>query len=289
MTVNMNMHGTMPDPSSDPMPNPLRVTLVVPCYNEATRLDRAAFEQALTTTGWLDFVFVDDGSGDGTGALLAALQAAHPRRVQVVALPRNRGKAEAVRQGLLLAAATSPLVGFWDADLAAPLAECEGLREQLVAGGADWIFGIRLRSLGRRIERRSLRHYLGRVFATVASVLLRVDSYDTQCGAKLFRVTPLLHAVLSEPFRSRWIFDVEMLVRADALLRGTDQAPEANPLTRLVHEQPLTVWIHRAGSRVRPTDFVKAMLELVSVRRDRGRWMARALARPVSGSMAPLH
>lgn len=247
----------------------MRVTLVIPCFNEAARLDRAAFEQALVTTGWLDFCFVDDGSTDDTGALLAAMAAAHPRRVHVLTLTRNSGKAEAVRQGLQHAAASSPLVGFWDADLATPLSECAGLRDTfLQIPHADWIFGIRLRSLGRTIERRALRHYLGRVFATATTLTLDVHSYDTQCGAKLFRVTPLLLAVLSEPFRSRWIFDVEMLVRAHALLRTV----HPDPLAQLVYEQPLARWTHQGGSKVRPTDFVRALRDLFRLRRDRRRW-----------------
>ena len=246
------------------------LTLVVPCYNEALRLDREAFVQALTTMGWLNLCFVDDGSTDGTGALLREMQAVHPSRIEVVTLSQNSGKAEAVRQGLLRAMARSPEVGFWDADLAAPLDEVLPLREVLAqTPSAEWVWGIRLRALGRVVERRALRHYLGRLFATAASLLLDVPSYDTQCGAKLFRSGPLLREVLSEPFRSRWIFDVELLTRALALREGSGQPAGA---TALVYEQPLTVWTHRAGSKVRPTDFLRALRELLVVRRARARW-----------------
>lgn len=262
----------------------MRVTLVVPCFNEAARLDRGAFEQALVTTGWLDFCFVDDGSTDGTGAVLSALAAAHPRRVQVLTLSRNAGKAEAVRQGLLHAAACSPIVGFWDADLATPLPECERLRDTFQhVPHADWIFGIRLRSLGRTVERRAVRHYLGRVFATATTLALDVHAYDTQCGAKLFRVTPLLQAVLAEPFRSRWIFDVEMLVRAQALLR----LDHPDPLAPLVYEQPLAQWTHQDGSKVRPTDFLRALRDLLRLRADRRRWEERGAALRAPSARAP--
>jgi glycosyltransferase involved in cell wall biosynthesis len=246
-----------------------RLTLVVPCYNEATRLDAAAFTAALATNPWLDLCFVNDGSTDHTAERLADLAAAAPARVQVLTLPENVGKAEAVRRGLQWGTTRSAYCGFWDADLAAPLTELPVLwavfdREPAVA----WVFGIRLRTLGRAIIRRPLRHYLGRVFATVTSLVLAINSYDTQCGAKLFRVTPLLRTALATPFLSRWIFDVELLLRADALLRASG----GPPLDTMVSEQPLTIWRHQQGSKVRPADFLRAIMELWTVRRARQHW-----------------
>jgi dolichyl-phosphate beta-glucosyltransferase len=134
------------------------------------------------------------------------------------------------------------------------------------------VWGIRLRALGRDIRREAMRHYLGRLFATASSVLLGVDSYDTQCGAKLFRAGPLLATALVEPFRSRWIFDVELLTRADMLLRHEGHAS----LEQVVYEQPLGVWQHRPGSKVKPLDFVRALRELWLVRAVRPHWQ-RAL------------
>lgn len=246
-----------------------RVALVVPCYNEETRLDRAAFDAALGALPWLDLIFVNDGSTDGTERLLHAVRAQWPDRIEVLSLARNAGKAEAVRQGMRRALDRTGLCGFWDADLSAPLQEVEALRAVFAAyPEVEWAWGIRLRALGREVTRRPLRHYLGRIFATVSSLLLGIDSYDTQCGAKLFRISPLTRAVLDEPFRSRWIFDVELLTRADGLLRfgGT------RTLAQVVYEQPLAVWRHKPGSKLRSGDFVKALRELLVVRGARRRW-----------------
>jgi hypothetical protein len=107
-----------------------------------------------------------------------------------------------------------------------------------------------------------------------------VDSYDTQCGAKLFRSSGWLTTVLAEPFLSRWIFDVEMVTR----LKGLLQANRGAALSQVVYEQPLAVWTHRAGSKVRSGDFVKAVMELLTVRRDSARWRRAVASRHTVGS-----
>lgn len=245
-----------------------RVCVVVPCYNEARRLDTAAFRAALDAMDWLDLHFVDDGSSDETARILFALAALSPHRIRVSTLPVNSGKGEAVRCGMLLGMERAACVGFWDADLSAPLSELSAMRdifgtEPLV----QWVWGIRLRALGRDITRGSLRHYLGRVFASVASVTLDMGSYDTQCGAKLFRASPLLARVLSRPFLSRWIFEVEMLSRASQILSSG-----AESIGQIVHESPLRHWHHRDGSKVRPLDALRAIRDLWRIRREASRW-----------------
>jgi dolichyl-phosphate beta-glucosyltransferase len=190
--------------------------IVVPCYNEAHRLDRAAFEAKLASNDCsTTLLFVDDGSTDGTAALLAAIAATNPARASVVVMAENRGKAEAVRTGMRAALeAGARCVGFWDADLATPLhhvAEFAALLDS--QPGIDVVMGTRVRMLGRHIDRSGSRHLIGRVYATLASVALGLPVYDTQCGAKLFRRSAALERALEQPFRSRWSFDVELLQR----------------------------------------------------------------------------
>ena len=247
------------------------LTLVVPCYNEAVRLDAAAFVSALESKPWVHLLFVNDGSTDDTARVLAALQQSAPERITVLTLPHNRGKAEAVRHGLREASERSAYCGFWDADLSAPLSELDALFDVFAREPAvQWVWAIRLRSLGRSVTRGALRHYCGRVFATVASSVLGVAVYDTQCGAKLFRVTPLLATVLSEPFISRWVFDVELLSRATAALAGTSRHVDS-----VVYEQPLREWHHRSGSKVKPIDALHAFSDLLRIRAQRRHWIGR--------------
>jgi len=104
------------------------VLLVVPCYNEAARLDATAFTSMVDEIAGLNFLFVDDGSHDGTAEIHQRLCSARPGRIASLTLQRNQGKAEAVRQGLLRAlAGPAAGVGYLDADLATPPSEVQRL------------------------------------------------------------------------------------------------------------------------------------------------------------------
>lgn len=237
---------------------PERTWIVVPCFNEAARLDRAAFEHVLHHSDGPVFLFVDDGSTDDTLAVLRALNAA-PGRCHVLPLRRNRGKAEAVRSGLLHALEAGALfAGYWDADLATPLAVVDQFRAELLQKPAiDAVIGARVRMLGREIDRSGVRHLVGRAYATAASLVLRLPVYDTQCGAKLFRASPALAAALETPFRSRWGFDVELISR---LQRCWGESG----IGRIV-EVPLAEWHDVAGSKVSLRAGMRAFLSLAGL------------------------
>lgn len=242
-----------------------RTTLVIPVFNEASRLSLPAFRQALDRMPTLDLLFVDDGSTDGSPRLLAAAAGEAGGRMRVLSLPVNVGKGEAVRRGLLEALeGTAELLGYWDADLAVSLEELPGFIEALERDAALLcVLGSRVRLLGHQIERRALRHYLGRVFATAASLVLRMPVYDTQCGAKLLRRSPELVESLRHPFATRWLFDVELLARLDAACGGR--------LADHAREQPLARWTDVGDSRLRARDMVRVPWDLFRVARRHGR------------------
>jgi dolichyl-phosphate beta-glucosyltransferase len=240
----------------------MQCTIVVPCYNERSRLDKGAFDDFVRDHKDTGFLFVNDGSTDGTRELLDDLVLADPQRMGVLHLERNCGKAEAVRRGILECAGLGArYAGFWDADLATPLNVIPEFIHHLDAyPDVQMVFGARVRLLGRRIDRRPLRHYLGRGFATAASLVLGVPFYDTQCGAKVFRMTPEVVRIFESPFRSRWIFDVEIVARYLHRSHSVDA-------DTLIHEMPLHCWRDVAGSKVKPRDFARAFWELLDIYR----------------------
>lgn len=222
------------------------VWIVVPCFDEAGRLDRSALVE-LARLADARVVLVDDGSTDGTGNVLAALVADHPDRFQLMTLPSNVGKGEAVRRGMGAALDSgAAIVGYFDADLATPPAEMARLVDTMRDRPDLFVvLGARVGLLGHRVRRKMVRHYLGRVFATASSIILRLDVYDTQCGAKVFRDGPALRAALGRPFTSRWVFDVELLGR---LHRGPWSGPGIGRDQFL--EVPLVEWCDKDGSNM---------------------------------------
>jgi glycosyltransferase involved in cell wall biosynthesis len=239
-------------------------TLVVPCYTEAARLDQAALRAFVDGRPGLALLLVNDGSTDGTEACLRALAADRPGRIEALSLPANAGKAEAVRQGLRAAlGAGANTVGYLDADLSTPTAEMERLLDILDARRAEVVMGARVALLGTDIRRQAARHYLGRVFASIASLVLKTRVYDTQCGAKVFRRSPALAAALETPFRSRWAFDVELLGR---LLTGAPGVAATRP--EAIIEVPLETWHDVPGSKLKPAAMVAAVKDLTLIGLD---------------------
>lgn len=249
----------------------IRSVLVIPCYNEANRFREADYSEALKNDPTLGLLFVDDGSRDATAKVLKTFARRFPEQVALYSLPVNRGKAEAVREGvqrLFQKTSDQPwkgeelqFFGYWDADLATPFGEFKRFLEVFsTSPHLLLVMGARVNLLGRQIKRRAIRHYLGRVFATAASMVLNLPVYDTQCGAKIFRYCPTLGRLFERPFVSGWIFDVELLARLVSSLK-----PEV-PST-VIYELPLLEWEDVAGSKIKGRDFLKASLSLFRIAR----------------------
>ncbi len=229
----------------------MRVSIIVPCFNEVARLDGAALSRMLVHRNWR-LVLVNDGSTDGTRELLDTLERDRPGAIRALHLEKNSGKAEAVRAGLNASLADSEVVAYCDADLATPADEMVKVIEAAARPDIEMALGARVRLLGHDIQRTTHRHYLGRVFASLASFALQMPVYDTQCGAKAIRVTPALKRALATPFRSRWVFDVELISRLK------QHGMSANALV----EVPLLAWRDVKGSKLKPREMLTSVLDL---------------------------
>jgi dolichyl-phosphate beta-glucosyltransferase len=245
------------------------ILIVVPCYNEAQRLRPDVFRSYLIENSETLFLFVDDGSTDRTVDILQSVETVATDRISILALPHNRGKAEAIRQGMLRGL-HQPVdqLGFWDADLATPLPAISSLTAVMAADPlVKMVCGARVQRLGAAIHRHWYRHYPGRIIATCISQVLGLPVYDSQCGAKVF-ARELAEQLFSEPFLSRWLFDVELFARTIGLV-GRHQA------ARIIHECPLPQWSDVGRSKISPTYLPKIPFELWRIHRHYHRQLQR--------------
>lgn len=242
--------------------NAQRTLLVVPCYNEADRWSDVYWE-TVAATGAIELLFVNDGSTDETAEYIDRTCATTGARA--LHLDRNRGKAEALRLGLLEEWPNSHrLVGFIDADGAFPATEVQRIallaeRATNPEGAFDAVWTARILMGGREINRHANRHYLGRAIATVVSPWHGYAIYDTQSGYKLFARSDTFHACLAQPFHTRWFPDIELLIRWHRIAGSRMR----------IWEEPVSGWHDVAGSKMNRSQFLRIMRELRILRRSR--------------------
>lgn len=239
-----------------------KTAIVIPCFNEAERLPPEVFIAALKDEAGLNFIFVDDGSTDSTQDVLRGIEKACPAQSRVLALAKNSGKAEAVRLGVTAALKEDFVnIGYLDADLAIPIETIKRFCAILDETDKTVVLGSRVKLLGRHIERSVLRHILGRFFATLASNILHLAIYDTQCGAKVFKRTESLERAFSMPFNVRWTFDVEVLARLGIVEMARGNAG----YERTWMEYPLETCLDIKGSKVSYMDIFRSAAEMFKI------------------------
>ena len=200
---------------------------------------------------------------DNTSEIIKNISIDNFERVKVLTIKKNQGKAEAVRCGVLRAInAGSKNIGYWDADLSTPLEIINRMVEK-INEKITFVIGSRVKLLGYQIETFPIRHYAGRFFGTMASIILNLPIYDTQCGAKIFRNNLEIQKAFSHPFTVNWTFDVELISRIKIIKKELN----LKPIEESAIEYPLEKWIHYEGSNVRAIDLVRAIKELLILRK----------------------
>jgi dolichyl-phosphate beta-glucosyltransferase len=194
------------------------ISIVIPAYNEEKRL-QSTLEAVLAYLRGKEFSFVevlvvDDGSTDGTAALVEIWRRDHPL-IRLLKNPGNRGKGYTVRHGILNA--KGEWILYTDADLSAPIGELDKLIAAVEREDAQVAIGSRAldRSLVG-VHQSAFRELSGRSFNLVMRVVTGLPFRDTQCGFKLFH-SAAARAIFSRQQLEGFSFDVEDLVIAKAL------------------------------------------------------------------------
>ena len=204
----------------------------------------------LSARGWdAEVLVVNDGSRDGTAALVRSYAARHPM-VRLVENPGNRGKGFSVRNGMLHAAKDWAL--FTDADLSSPIEEVEKLLAAVEREKADGAIGSRALDRGLvSVHQSAFREWSGRFFNLVMRVALRLPFADTQCGFKMLR-RQAAHAVYQRVQIPGFGFDAEALF-------------VARKLGYRVVEVPVR-WANAEGTKVTMLNGLRAFSDLALVR-----------------------
>ena len=232
------------------------VGVVIPCYNEEKRLIHKEFTDFIDKHSGYHLCFVNDGSTDKTLEVLNSLRNEREDFITVHNCEKNSGKAEAVRQGMLLMSKKEDLdyIGFLDADLSTDLTDFDDLVSTIEKSNYMIVSGSRIRRMGANITKESARSVISLVINFMIRKILSMDFKDTQCGAKIFH-KEVIGISFDEKFVTQWIFDVEIFRRI-TLHFGLKKTKQ------ILCEQPLRRWIHADNSNLSIKDSIKIVWQL---------------------------
>ena len=252
----------MTPPAARTASAPPSVAVVMPAYNEASRIGEAleAIRRHETEHGLSIPVFlVDDGSTDRTTGVAWETAERIGLTLQTLRVP-HRGKALTVRDGMIAVSGRSDAeyLLMLDADNELPIDHLAGVEW---TDNPDTIYiARRVREAGGRLGATptAWRRLMSFGMRMASRVLLGLPYSDTQCGFKLFP-RHLCFELFSQQRSAGWVFDAEILVIA-----RRSGLP--------IREVPVT-WQPRGESRVGAGSAVSSVVALLGIAARR--WMGR--------------
>ncbi len=238
----------------------MKTGIIIPCYNEAKRLNVTAFVNFIQKENNYHLCFVNDGSKDRTIDVLKEIQSLSPQNVSVIDMKKNSGKAAAVRAGAryLYSRGDIKFIGFIDADLSTDFKDFDGLLKTLkTSNKLSMVFGSRAKDASEGIKKDGMRALFSKIIKMLVFFILRLPIEDTQCGAKVFRAE-LVPVLFKRNFFSRWLFDVEMFLR---MKKHYGKVIILNK----IYEQPLQRWVHMEDSKLGIKDSLEIPYRLLSI------------------------
>jgi dolichyl-phosphate beta-glucosyltransferase len=236
-------------------PCSLALSVIVPAYNEELRLlptlERLHAHLSARPASY-EILVVDDGSTDGTCALVQAAMARIPN-LSLVRQSPNRGKGAAVRRGMLAARGRVRVMS--DADCSMPPEQLPRLLAPIANGAAEISIGSRYAAGAKAtVAQPAYRVLWSRLCNQVIQRSLVPRVLDTQCGFKAFTARAAENLFGSATIDG-WAFDLEIL--ALARRRGF-------PLEEVGVE-----WTDDGRSRVNPIrDMWRVIREALTIRRN---------------------
>jgi len=185
---------------------PFSLSIVIPAYNEQDTIANSLM-QISSFLKQCDFeyeiIIVNDGSTDNTASIVSKT-----KDVILHNIPQNKGKGNAVKQGVLIA--KKEYILFMDADHAIPISYIIDFKKLI--DNHDIIIGSKY--LEQTENYPLYRRFVGKIFSLLKYWITGLKYKDTQCGFKLFR-KEVGKDIFNLSQINGWCFDVELLLIAD--------------------------------------------------------------------------
>jgi glycosyltransferase involved in cell wall biosynthesis len=233
-----------------------KVVIIIPCFNEAERINLSYFNILfrLNSTAW---VFVDDGSTDGTSKILKKYS--NKKNIIYLKLSHNVGKSNAIAHGMNYASSKISnigWIGFLDSDGAFAISDVENIIKMTSSiGSHDAIYTSRVKMAGRNIKRNNARHVIARLITSLFGLVWKDIPYDTQSGFKLYKYSDDFNSILIKPFKTKWFFDIELSIRNFMYKKENLN----------VWEEPVSTWVDMPGSKINYRQSLRISLEVIYI------------------------
>ncbi len=233
-----------------------RIVIIIPCFNEAERLDLSYFNKLsrIQDTTW---VFVDDGSIDSTSKILKNYS--KKKNIVYTKINHNVGKSNAIAYGMNYASSkimNIGWIGFLDSDGAFATSDVESIIKMTSSFKKyDALYSSRVKMAGRDIKRNNARHIIARLTTSLFGLVWEDIPYDTQSGFKLYRYSDNFVLTIIKPFRTKWFFDVELSIRLSKYKKKNIN----------VWEEPVLSWVDVPGSKINYRQSMRIILEIIYI------------------------
>ena len=165
------------------MEEPLTLTVIIPCYNEAETIE-PVLERVEAVGLANEIIIVDDGSTDGTRDILERIEAANHPKVRILYHTHNQGKGAALVTGFR--AASSDIFLIQDADFEYDPREYPILLKPLQEGIATVVYGSRFLG-GPRKAMNFWNMVANRGLTLATNILFNAILSDMETCYKVFR------------------------------------------------------------------------------------------------------
>lgn len=195
----------------------MELSLVIPAYNEESRIDRAlgpSVDFLKRHYPNSELIVVSDGSRDKTSEKVSHWQSVlngHGPKLEFHEYLPNRGKGFAVKTGVNKASGSA--IMFMDADYAVPIEVLPQFIRELESG-ADIVIATRADSASHVTKQQALiRRTAAKIFGKIQRIILKIPFRDTQCGFKVFKKSVAKELLGTMEFDCAY-FDAEILTKA---------------------------------------------------------------------------